>query len=266
MPFYAALPVSTIDWSIEDGRDIPIEERAAAELTHMRGKTAAGHRGDGAGRARGQRRSLKLAFDVTPARLCHGPDHRARRLRGEPGRARREDLYPERTCGIRAAPRKSGERCRAARDFIAGCRELARRGLELGYLRQCECAPGRALLFREPDRHGLRDAASPPMCRSWILRRAAGSEAAAPRANGASTATSPSARRSARHRPHAFAQGQRAGGDRAGNPRLSLHGLGRRAARIFAARLTAPSALRHCRLRRSSARGPHAPASSPIMA
>src|SRR6202167_951490 len=42
VPFYAALPVSSIDWSLEDWRAIPIEERATAELTHMTGRTAAG--------------------------------------------------------------------------------------------------------------------------------------------------------------------------------------------------------------------------------
>jgi methylthioribose-1-phosphate isomerase len=71
VPFYAALPLSTIDWSIEQGRDIPIEERAASELTHVRGLTAAGvletvrvvPEGSGA---------LNLAFDVTPARYVTG--------------------------------------------------------------------------------------------------------------------------------------------------------------------------------------------------
>ena len=34
VPFWVALPSSTIDWTINDGlRDIPIEERAAAEVT-----------------------------------------------------------------------------------------------------------------------------------------------------------------------------------------------------------------------------------------
>ncbi len=37
VPFYAALPVSTIDFSLDDGADIPIEERAPEELTHMQG-------------------------------------------------------------------------------------------------------------------------------------------------------------------------------------------------------------------------------------
>jgi methylthioribose-1-phosphate isomerase len=71
VPFYAALPLSTIDWSIEDGRAIPIEERSAAELTHMRGRTAAGAIETVRVIAEGSA-ALNLAFDVTPARLVTG--------------------------------------------------------------------------------------------------------------------------------------------------------------------------------------------------
>src|SRR5271168_240199 len=42
VPFYAALPLSTIDWSLDQGCDIPIEERSAMELTHITGPTARG--------------------------------------------------------------------------------------------------------------------------------------------------------------------------------------------------------------------------------
>ncbi len=42
VPFYVALPGTTIDWSIADGRDIPIEERGAKEVTHMEGATEDG--------------------------------------------------------------------------------------------------------------------------------------------------------------------------------------------------------------------------------
>ena len=69
VPFYVALPASTIDWSIGDGvAEIPIEARAAAEVTHIQGRG-----GDGAittvqltpdGSA-----GFNPAFDVTPARL-----------------------------------------------------------------------------------------------------------------------------------------------------------------------------------------------------
>ena len=38
IPFYAALPSSTIDWTIRDGiREIPIEERSAEEVSHIKG-------------------------------------------------------------------------------------------------------------------------------------------------------------------------------------------------------------------------------------
>ena len=36
--FYIAAPVSTIDFSIETGNDIVIEERSAQEMTHMGGQ------------------------------------------------------------------------------------------------------------------------------------------------------------------------------------------------------------------------------------
>jgi methylthioribose-1-phosphate isomerase len=68
VPFYAALPLSTIDWSLEDGGDIPIEERPAAELAHVTGRAESGAIEtvkvipDGSP-------ALNLAFDVTPARL-----------------------------------------------------------------------------------------------------------------------------------------------------------------------------------------------------
>ena len=43
VPFYAALPYTTIDWRIEDGlREIPIEERSQDEVHLFRGKTRAG--------------------------------------------------------------------------------------------------------------------------------------------------------------------------------------------------------------------------------
>src|SRR5580692_9187926 len=42
VPFYVALPGSTIDWTIASGSEIPIEERAADELLKMTGRTTAG--------------------------------------------------------------------------------------------------------------------------------------------------------------------------------------------------------------------------------
>ena len=68
IPFYVALPVSTIDWSLDRGRDIPIEERAASELTHVTGQLSSGAIETVRVAAPGSS-ALNLAFDVTPARL-----------------------------------------------------------------------------------------------------------------------------------------------------------------------------------------------------
>ncbi len=58
IPFYVAAPFSTIDLETPDGSQIPIEQRAATEVTHMAGKQIAP---DGVG-------VENPAFDVTPAR------------------------------------------------------------------------------------------------------------------------------------------------------------------------------------------------------
>jgi methylthioribose-1-phosphate isomerase len=95
VPFYAALPSSTIDWRIEDGvRDVPIEERAAREVTHVRGRADDGRLLEVEVVAPGSP-VANPAFDVTPARLVTG-------LITERGiaPASREglaSLYPERT-------------------------------------------------------------------------------------------------------------------------------------------------------------------------
>ncbi|HEX9569388.1 MAG TPA: S-methyl-5-thioribose-1-phosphate isomerase, partial [Rhodospirillales bacterium] len=71
VPFYVALPGPSIDWSLTDGRDIPIEERGVEEVTRMTGRTQAGEvvaveiTPQGAAAA-------NPAFDVTPARLVTG--------------------------------------------------------------------------------------------------------------------------------------------------------------------------------------------------
>ncbi len=72
VPFWVAVPSSTIDWSIRDGlTEIPIEERAASELTVMTGRALDGAivpvRIVPAGTA-----AANPAFDVTPARLVTG--------------------------------------------------------------------------------------------------------------------------------------------------------------------------------------------------
>jgi methylthioribose-1-phosphate isomerase len=72
VPFYAALPSSTIDWTIEDGvRDVPIEERSSREVTHVRGRAEDGRLLDVEVVAPGSV-VANPAFDVTPARLVTG--------------------------------------------------------------------------------------------------------------------------------------------------------------------------------------------------
>jgi len=62
IPFYAIVPTSTIDLSMPTGDDIPIEERDAQEVTHVRECQIAP---DGV-------RVLNVAFDVTPHRYVTG--------------------------------------------------------------------------------------------------------------------------------------------------------------------------------------------------
>ncbi len=68
VPFYVALPHSTIDWTLDEGRSVPIEERDAAEVTAVRGRGAAGPIAEVA-IAPAESRAANYAFDVTPARL-----------------------------------------------------------------------------------------------------------------------------------------------------------------------------------------------------
>ncbi len=71
VPFYVALPSSTIDWNIKDHKLIPIEERDSEELSHVEGI-------DENNEIKKVRiypkksRSLNLAFDITPAKLVTG--------------------------------------------------------------------------------------------------------------------------------------------------------------------------------------------------
>ncbi len=62
VPFYVGAPSSSIDWSMSDGAQVPIEERSPDEVTHVRGRRVAPP-GTGA---------RNPAFDVTPARLVSG--------------------------------------------------------------------------------------------------------------------------------------------------------------------------------------------------
>lgn len=68
IPFHIAIPYSTIDWTIADGRTIPIEERDAAEVLVMTGRTDAGDVIAINIAAPGSP-AANPAFDVTPARL-----------------------------------------------------------------------------------------------------------------------------------------------------------------------------------------------------
>jgi methylthioribose-1-phosphate isomerase len=69
VPFYVALPSSTIDWTVHDGlKEIPIEERSQAEVTHLRGRTADGSLVEIQVTPEGSPAS-NYGFDVTPARL-----------------------------------------------------------------------------------------------------------------------------------------------------------------------------------------------------
>jgi methylthioribose-1-phosphate isomerase len=71
VPFYVALPSSTIDWSIKDFKEIPIEERNSEELSHIEGL-------DEEGKVKKlliypkKSKSMNLAFDVTPAKYVTG--------------------------------------------------------------------------------------------------------------------------------------------------------------------------------------------------
>jgi methylthioribose-1-phosphate isomerase len=71
VPFYVALPSSTIDWETKNSREIPIEERSSNELSEIEGV-------DKNGKIVNVRiypqksKSMNLAFDVTPAKYVTG--------------------------------------------------------------------------------------------------------------------------------------------------------------------------------------------------
>jgi methylthioribose-1-phosphate isomerase len=69
VPFYAGVPGASIDWSLEDGAAIPIEERAAAEVTSICGR---GADGELATVSLTGSSAANPAFDVTPAALVTG--------------------------------------------------------------------------------------------------------------------------------------------------------------------------------------------------
>ena len=71
IPFYVALPSSTIDWNIKDPKEIPIEERNSEELSYIEGI-------DTSNKVQKvliypqKSKAKNLAFDVTPAKLVTG--------------------------------------------------------------------------------------------------------------------------------------------------------------------------------------------------
>ena len=71
VPFYVALPSSTIDWDLKDSKNIPIEERNSNELSTIEGL-------DENGNIKKiqiypeNSKSLNLAFDVTPSKFITG--------------------------------------------------------------------------------------------------------------------------------------------------------------------------------------------------
>jgi methylthioribose-1-phosphate isomerase len=69
VPFYVAVPSPTIDWRLNSGTGIPIEERAAAEVTHIAGLAENGAV-TSVRLTPAQSAAANPAFDVTPARLA----------------------------------------------------------------------------------------------------------------------------------------------------------------------------------------------------
>lgn len=71
VPFYVALPGPTIDWSLSNGADIPIEERDSREVTYIAGQTDEG--APAAVRITPPGAAVaNYGFDITPARLVTG--------------------------------------------------------------------------------------------------------------------------------------------------------------------------------------------------
>ena len=93
VPFYVALPASTIDWTLDDGvREIPIEQRDASEVRQITGRTADG-RLETVQLTPDISPAANYAFDVTPARLVTGLI--TERGIAEASRAGLRRLFPE---------------------------------------------------------------------------------------------------------------------------------------------------------------------------
>jgi methylthioribose-1-phosphate isomerase len=98
IPFYAAVPSPTIDWSCQDGRkEIPIEERAAEEVLFITGALDDGQTVKVRIAPEGNQ-SANPAFDVTPQRLVTGII--TERGISEANEGSLLDLYPEQRLAI----------------------------------------------------------------------------------------------------------------------------------------------------------------------
>lgn len=71
VPFYVAAPSPSIDWTLGDGREIPIEERSGRELAQIAGRLSDGSLATVSVLPAGSA-AANPAFDVTPARLITG--------------------------------------------------------------------------------------------------------------------------------------------------------------------------------------------------
>src|SRR5712671_67574 len=121
IPFYVALPSPTIDWDIEDGSAIPIEQRDPREVTHIAGWTEAGERVE-VRLTPADSPAANYAFDVTPARLVTAlitergvcPASREGLLRLFPERRRHAGRRRAQT-GTRSPPGRGGGGTRQSR-------------------------------------------------------------------------------------------------------------------------------------------------------
>jgi len=100
VPFYVALPGPTIDWTLDDGASIRIEERGAEEVTKIAGRAASG-RVETVDIAPPGCKAANPAFDVTPARLLTGLI--TERGICEASQGGLAGLYPERSRGKAAS-------------------------------------------------------------------------------------------------------------------------------------------------------------------
>ena len=71
IPFYVALPSSTIDWDISNSKDVPIEERNPNELSQVEGLDEKGNIKKIQIYSK-KSKAMNLAFDITPAKYVTG--------------------------------------------------------------------------------------------------------------------------------------------------------------------------------------------------